>query len=193
MDENVLAPSMDNALLEEYEVLRSAGSLNMRYWEDPVLSSVCHQVTKDEFGGNLAEFGDLLLATMKKFDNGVGLAANQVGLRKRLFAMRFPDKEDLKPIVVVNPVVTKSEGRQVGNEGCLSVPTIYDEVERAQFVSMTFQHIDGSDGRLDLEGLEARIVQHEVDHLDGIMFFEKMPRQSRRHVLRQWEKIRDRY
>lgn len=190
---NVLSPAMDNQLLEEYEVLRSGERLNLRYWDDPVLSTVCNKVTKEEFGGNLDEFSRLLLSTMKHHSNGLGLAASQVGLTKRMFAMRFPSAEDLTPVVLINPVITKKEGREVGQEGCLSIPTIYDQVERAAFVRVEFQWQNGEEGVYDLEGLEARIVQHEIDHLDGIMFFQRVSKQLRKHILRQWEKIRGKY
>ncbi len=193
--ENVLTSAMDNQLLEEYEVLRGGNRLNMRYWDDPTLSTVCTKVEKDEIGEQLAEFGDLLLKTLKHHGNGLGLAASQVGLTKRMFAMRFPSAPDMNPIVLVNPVITKREGREVGQEGCLSIPTIFDQVERAAFVTVEFQQIDGDgDHRVyDLEGLDARIVQHEIDHLDGVMFFQRMSKQMRKNVLRQWEKIRGKY
>jgi peptide deformylase len=193
LNPNVLAPAMDNQLLEEYEVLRDGNRLNMRYWDDTALSNVCRPVTTDEFGGQLKEFGDLLLATLKHHGNGLGLAAPQVGLTKRLFAMRFPSAEDLTPVVLVNPVITKKEGREVGQEGCLSIPSIYDQVERAAFVRVEFQWVNGQEGVYDLEGLDARIVQHEIDHLDGIMFFQRMSKQMRKNVLRQWEKIRSKH
>lgn len=189
--ENVLTPAMDNQLLEEYEDLRRIGRLHMRYWDDETLKTVCIKVS--EFGGQLEEFGNLLLSTMKHFNNGLGLAASQVGLTKRMFAMRFPSAEDLTPIILVNPVITKREGSAVGQEGCLSIPTIYDQVERAAFVRVEFQYIDGMEGVLEFEDLEARIVQHEIDHLDGIMFFQRMSKQMRKNVLRKWDKVRHNY
>lgn len=191
--ENVLTPAMDNQLLEEYEDLRRIGRLHMRYWDDETLKTVCAKVEKNEFGGQLEEFGNLLLLTMKHFNNGLGLAASQVGLTKRMFAMRFPSAEDMTPIVLVNPVITKQEGSAVGQEGCLSIPTIYDQVERAAFVRVEFQYIDGMEGVLEFEDLEARIVQHEIDHLDGIMFFQRMSKQMRKNVLRKWDKVRHNY
>jgi peptide deformylase len=195
MDEdNVLTSSMDNTLLEEYEeVLRLGKKLNLRYWDDPVLSEVCRPVAKGEFGNNLTEFGNLLLFTLKESGTGVGLAASQVGLRKRMFAMKFVDNDDLSPIVVCNPVLSEFEGRSLADEGCLSLPTIYDQVERAQFVRMEFQYLNGDERVLELEGMEARIAQHEVDHLDGIMFFQRMSKQMRKNVLRQWAKIQNKY
>jgi peptide deformylase len=196
MDENVLTPNMDNQLLEEYEVIRMAGRLNMRYWDDSVLSTVCKPIEKDEFGGNLAEFTALLTTTMEKSGTGVGLAASQVGLTKRLFVMKLDTSTIALPattLVVCNPVLSKFKGREVGQEGCLSFPTLYDQVERALSVRMDYQTVDGESAVLSLTGFEARVAQHEVDHLDGIMFFQRMSKQMRKHLLREWEKIRGKY
>ena len=193
MDTNVLTSSMDNQLLEEYEVLRSGSRLNMRYWPDDTLLTKCAVVRKEEFGANLEEFGKLLLGTLAAHGNGLGLAANQTGMLKRMFAIRFQE-EDLNPFVMVNPlIVNASEETEVGQEGCLSVPTIYDQVRRAKVITVEFQYIDGKEGKYDLEGINARVVQHEVDHLNGLMFFDRMSKQMRKGVLREWAKIRSRY
>lgn len=196
METESLLSGMDNQLLEEYEVLRTGSRLNMRYWDDETLKTVCKKVNADEFDGRLREFGTLLLGTLAAHGNGLGLAANQVGLTRRMFAIRFSGEgtEDLNPFVMVNPlIVNASDETEVGQEGCLSVPTIYDQVRRARSITVEFQYIDGKEGKYDLEGIDARVVQHEVDHLNGLMFFDRMSKQMRKAVLRQWAKIEDRY
>lgn len=184
---------MDAQLREEYEVLRIRGKLNMRYWDDRTLQTECHRVAAHEFGAGLEEFSGLLLKTLESHGNGIGLAANQVGLTQRLFAIEF-EEDGFAPFVMVNPVITRrSVEMEAGVEGCLSLPTIYDQVMRHKAITVEFQYPDGKDGKYDLEDLNARVVQHEIDHLDGLMFFDRMSRQMKKNVLRQWDKIRDKY
>jgi peptide deformylase len=190
--DTALSAYMDPALKTQYGTLRRDNKLTMRYWDDAVLSQACAPVSLDLLGhGDLVEFGELLTKTMIASDNGVGLAANQVGMKFRMLAMRL--KEQDKNLVMVNPYVSYAEGSQFGQEGCLSLPTIYDQVERAQRIEVNFYGPDGSENTLRLEDLDARIVLHEIDHLDGLMFFDRMPKNPRKAVLRRWDKIRHNY
>jgi peptide deformylase len=188
--ENVLTPAMDNQMLEEYEILRSGKKLNIRFWDDETLSAVCGPIENNEFGDNLAEFGNLLASTMENSGTGVGLAASQVGLRKRMFAMKLVDTYNSKSVVICNPVLSNFKGRALANEGCLSLPKVYEQVERAESVHLAYQMCNGEKFEMDLTGMEARIAMHETDHCDGIMFFQRMSKQMRKNVLRQWEKVR---
>ena len=193
MDTNVLSSEMDAQLLESYDTCRTAGKLFMRYWDDSVLSEVCVPVMSEQFGKDLDEFSDLFLKTLASHGNGLGLAANQVGLALRLCAIKLKD-ETVPPFVMVNPVIKwSSEEQEAGQEGCLSVPTIYDQVWRAKSIQVEFDNVSGKSRTLDLTGLDARVVQHEIDHLNGKMFFDRMPKNPRKAVLRKWEKIRHKY
>src|SRR5271170_3408177 len=112
-----LSESMD-------KMIATAKILPLRYWDDPILSVVCDKIGDSEFGPQLEEFGRELIATMSSA-NGVGLAAPQVGVAKRMFVMLFPDHEEMKPIVVCNPEL-RFEGVELAlNEGCLSMPGIH--------------------------------------------------------------------
>lgn len=110
--------------------------------------------------------------------NGVGLAAPQVGVLQRFFVAELPpDEEDEmsgRPIILFNPEIVKSRGEQVGMEGCLSIPGWVGEVARAD--QLTLQGLDerGKSVRLKVEGYLARVFQHEIDHLDGILFTDKL-------------------
>lgn len=104
---------------------------------------------------------------------GIGLAATQVDVHKRLVVIdTSEDKTDLR--VFINPVIDRLEGSQIGEEGCLSVPGIYDKVERAERVTVHFLDLDGKKQSITTDGLLAVCIQHELDHLDGKVFVEHL-------------------
>jgi peptide deformylase len=111
---------------------------------------------------------------------GVGLAANQVGVQKRLFVYDVGDG----PTVVINPVLHDPRGDWVHHEGCLSVPDMWWDIPRAKQVRLTGIGIDGNE--LDIEGdeLEARVFQHEVDHLDGYLLLERITAEEKKEAMR---------
>jgi peptide deformylase len=120
---------------------------------------------------------------------GVGLAAPQVGVLKRLFVMDCSSKNDTKhKVALINPVIELGEGEQVGEEGCLSFPGIYFEVKRPQRVVVRAQDIDGSAFSLDVMDLEARCVAHETDHLDGELFIDYLSPLKRDLIKRKIKK-----
>jgi peptide deformylase len=102
--------------------------------------------------------------------SGVGLAAPQVGVGKRLIVVDL----DLHPLVLVNPEITSAEGEQVGLEGCLSLPDLVGEVRRAEWVVVKGRNRKGRPITVEGAGLLARVLQHEVDHLDGILFVARI-------------------
>jgi peptide deformylase len=175
-----------------------ADILPIRVWADPVLSKVCDKIEDNEFGPKLEEFGLQLRATMEH-KNGVGLAGPQVGVAKRIFVMEFPDHENLEPTVICNPVLDLSGGSVYAREGCLSLPNVFEQVCRAEQVSVRYQHpLDGKESIFLLDKFDARVAQHEFDHLNGIMFFDykdkrpvygaRMSKQVGKQVLRAWDK-----
>ena len=104
---------------------------------------------------------------------GIGLAATQVDVHKRIVVIDVSEeKNQLR--VFVNPVLERSEGCQLGEEGCLSVPGIYDKVERAERVRVRYLDLDGREQVLDAEGLLAVCLQHEIDHLNGHVFVDHL-------------------
>jgi peptide deformylase len=197
-----------NELSDQFDkMIAAAKVLPLRYWEDPILSVVCAKIEDSEFGSQLEEFGRELLATMSDA-NGVGLAAPQVGIAKRMFAMLFPDHEEMKPIVVCNPVLFLAGSMTFENEGCLSVPGVRQQVYRTEQATMQYQDPTGKNFEMLLvTPWDARVAQHEFDHLNGIMFFDykdkrenfatighpepwgaRMSKQMSRSALRDWEK-----
>ncbi|QDU39176.1 Peptide deformylase [Maioricimonas rarisocia] len=115
---------------------------------------------------------------------GIGLAANQVGLPFRFFIVNLtgdPEETD-EELVFINPVIRKRKGAEFGEEGCLSVPGIYAEVQRAEEVVIEAFDLEGQPIQATLDDLAARVVQHETDHLDGVMFTERLSESLRREV-----------
>jgi peptide deformylase len=181
--------------------------LPLRYWDDPILSTVCESLGDAEFSGSqLEEFGRDLLTTMQA-KSGVGLAAPQVGVAKRVFVMSFPDHRDLEPVVVCNPELVLSGSVAYGQEGCLSLPDVYQQVYRAASAFLRYRTPDGSTVEQSLTLWDARVAQHEFDHLNGLMFFDyldkreefvteehpepwgaRMTKNMAKTVLREWEK-----
>ncbi|MGA9770301.1 MAG: peptide deformylase [Blastocatellia bacterium] len=144
--------------------------LDIVKYGDPVLTQRASEVT--EFDENLHKLVDNMFETMYGAP-GVGLAAPQVGVLKRLFVMDCSSGRNKKQkVVLINPVIETEEGEQVGEEGCLSFPGIFVQVTRPERVVVRAQDTDGSPYTLDIMELEARCVAHETDHLDGELFIE---------------------
>ena len=155
-------------------------ALEVKTFGDPVLKTRAAKVK--EFDDALLRLTEDMLVTMHERE-GVGLAANQVGRLRRVLVAAIEEDE----YVVVNPVIeASSEETEVLAEGCLSIPGIQVEVERPVAVTITGQDAAGEDLRLEAEGLLARVFQHEVDHLDGVLILDRTDRESRKAALREW-------
>lgn len=111
-----------------------------------------------------------MIETMQEAD-GAGLAAPQVGILKRIFIV---DVDENGPIVMINPEILETGGCQVGEEGCLSIPGYFSEVERPNYVKVKFQNIDMEEVIMEGEELFARAVLHENDHLNGVLFVDRL-------------------
>jgi peptide deformylase len=124
------------------------------------------QIKSKKIKALMAEMKDLMLEA-----DGVGLAAPQIGLNIRLIAVNTADG----PLCLINPQIKKKSWlREWGEEGCLSVPGVYGEVRRHKKISGSYLDLAGNRKKLEASGLLARILQHEIDHLDGILFIDKM-------------------
>lgn len=134
----------------------------------PALRKVAPDVTKITKKTQLLV--DDMLRIMRKA-NGVGLAAPQLGIDQRVVVIA---PMDYRPMALINPVITRMEGEIVGTEGCLSLPGLYGSVTRAKFVEVDCLDRRGREITIELEGLPARVLQHEVDHLDGVLFIDKV-------------------
>jgi peptide deformylase len=156
-------------------------------WPDPVLDTPADPVT--EFDEQLKQLVGDMFETMYAAP-GVGLAAVQVGVAKRLFVMDCSGgKNPEERIVLINPEVLAAEGDQNGEEGCLSFPGIFTPVERSLRAVVRAQDINGNEFEIDAEELTARCMLHETDHCDGIVFLDKMSSIKRELVKRKIRKL----
>lgn len=146
--------------------------LNVHTYGDPVLRKNAETVT--EFDDGLRTFVDDMVDTMFS-DNGVGLAAPQVGDSRKIVVIdkSFGERSD-DVIALINPEILEERGEVIAEEGCLSVPGIYEDVPRSEYVRVRYQDIDGTQIELEAEGFFARVIQHEKDHLDGVLFVDRL-------------------
>jgi len=132
---------------------------------------------------------DDLLETMRAA-KGVGLAANQIGEARRIAVVDIGE-EDPPPLVLINPVILeRSDESETAEEGCLSIPDIFGDVERHAHVVVEALDRDGTKFRAEANGYKARAIQHEIDHLDGILFLDHLSAVKRSLLLAKWKKSR---
>lgn len=167
-------------------VLEEGQKLKIFTYPAPVLKKIAKPVI--EFNDELAELCHNMLHTMYHAP-GIGLAAPQVGISQRIFVMDIDfDREEvtradgeiehqyenLNPRIIINPEFDNKEGEILYEEGCLSVPGVYEQVKRAEKVTLHYQDVKGERHSLEAEGLLSVCLQHENDHLDGIVFLERL-------------------
>ena len=170
----------DERELDAQEKARRRVALaQIRQYPDAVLRMRANEV--ERFDDDLARLADKMAHLMRDA-HGVGLAATQVGVLQRLFVFQARDEEDVTAIV--NPEITKrSSGVAVADEGCLSLQGVLVPVERAVDVTVEGQDVTGAPLRLELDEMDARVVQHEIDHLDGVLMLERTTDEARREAL----------
>lgn len=160
--------------------------LPIRFVPDPVLRVRCPEVSS--FDEELRRLVDDMADTMYAAP-GVGLAAPQVGVEQRLALVDVSvGNEEDRLLVLVNPEIVESEGREVDVEGCLSIPDISEKVARPTWVRVRAQDVDGEAFELEAEHFEARAICHEIDHLDGVLFVDHLRGLRREKVKRQMRK-----
>ena len=158
--------------------------LKVRKYGDPVLRKKAEPV--ETITEELKNFAQDLIDTMLD-ENGLGLAAPQVGVSKRMVALDAGEERG-HPFVILNPEILESSGKSVREEGCLSFPGIYGKIERPEKVKLKAMDMDGKVFETELDGLEARAVQHEIDHLDGVLFIDHLSKLKRDRVMRKFTK-----
>lgn len=158
------------------------------YYPDEILNQQAEEVT--EFDESLRTLVADMAETMYASD-GLGLAANQVGIARRVFVVDVGQQGNGQASlrVFVNPRIVEQQGRVSREEGCLSLPGLYVEVERAEQVVMQAQDEHGQPFETSAEGMFARALQHELDHLDGVTIVDRLGRLSRKLALRRYQKL----
>ena len=155
----------------------------IRTFGDPVLKSQAAKVT--EIDGKIARLVDDMFDTLYTSDSGIGLAAPQIGVQKQIFVWDMDDE----PMVILNPEIVESRGEWVYDEGCLSIPGLYVEMLRPNEVLMRGVGIDGNTIEIEASELAGRLFQHEIDHLNGVLMFDRMTPAQRKEALAEYRRI----
>jgi peptide deformylase len=166
----------------------SGGSLpcmahEIRTFGDPVLKSQAAEVT--DIDGKLVRLVDEMFDTLDSSNGGIALAAPQIGVQKQIFIWDLDDGRH----VVLNPQIVESDGEWVYDEGCLSIPGLYVEIVRPKQVLLRGLDLDGNVVEREADELEARMYQHELDHLHGVLMFDRMTSEQRREAMADYRRI----
>ena len=170
-------------LLEDDEIYR------IRMYGDPVLHERAlpiEAITEEDH-----QIAKKMLATMYSNPIGIGLAATQVGILRRLIVIDIDrDDPDIAPIVLINPEILEQEGASVIEEGCLSIPELKAEVKRPEKIIVSARTLDDEEIIIEDESLLARVLQHEIDHLNGILFIDHLSRKKQKRLKAKLRQIR---
>ena len=145
--------------------------LPIRTYPDPVLRKACEPI--ESITGETVILCNNMLETMH-LAQGAGLAANQVGVSSRLIVIDPRTKKESKPIILINPVIMEQDSEEINEEGCLSFPKFYEYIKRAKKVFVKGINIQGEPFEMECEGFLARAVQHELDHLNGVLLIDHL-------------------
>ena len=156
-------------------------SYDIRTFGDPVLKTCAAEITNID--SKLIKLTDEMFEIMYQAP-GLGLAAPQIGVQKQLFVYDVDDE----PQVLINPKIIESSGEWVYDEGCLSIPGLYVEISRPKLVLVEATNLDGNTIQIEADELLARLFQHEIDHLQGVLMFERMTPEQRKQALAEYRR-----
>ena len=138
----------------------------------------------DNFDSELKKDIKNMYETLYESDNGIGLAAPQVGLLKRLIVIDLKEDNKSNPLTLINPkILNKSDEKFINQEGCLSIPGYYADIERSQKIEYQYYEENGNKKKTTAEGLLSICIQHEIDHLDGVLFIDYLSKLKRKMAL----------
>jgi peptide deformylase len=157
----------------------------IRTYGDPVLKAKAAPVA--DVDGKAARLVDEMFDTLYTSDLGIALAAPQIGVQKQVFVWDLDDE----PKVVFNPEIVESSGEWVYDEGCLSIPGLYVEMVRPKQVLLRGIGLDGEVVEFEADELEARLFQHELDHLHGVLMFDRMTPEQRKAAMAEYRRIQE--
>ena len=164
--------------------------LSIVEYPDKKLKEKSVDVTK--FDENLHKLLDAMYPIMMD-TNGIGLAAIQVAYAKKVLILNIPQEDGEQPkenlLEIINPILTRKSGESVYQEGCLSVPSFYEDITRFEKVSINYQDRDGNTKQLDADGLLSIAIQHEIDHLNGILFIDKLSYSRRKKFEKEYKRM----
>jgi len=160
--------------------MAQSNGTEIRTFGDPVLKSAAAEVTNID--GKLVTLTEMMFKVMYEAP-GLGLAGPQIGVQKQIFVY---DVDDEGPHVLLNPVIVESSGEWVYDEGCLSIPGLYVEILRPKNVLVRGLSLDGNTVEIEADELLARLFQHEIDHLNGVLMFDRMLPDQRKNALAEY-------
>ena len=157
----------------------------IRTYGAPVLKSQASAIT--EINGKVARLVDDMFETLYDSDSGIALAAPQIGVQKQIVVWDIDDQ----PMALINPVVVESDGEWVYSEGCLSIPELYVDILRPNQVLVRGLDIDGNEVEIEADELMGRMFQHEIDHLNGVLMFDRMTPDQRKAAMTDYRKLQE--
>ena len=155
----------------------------IRTYGDPVLKTAAAEVA--DIDGKIARLVDDMFDTLYESDSGIALAAPQIGVQKQIFVWDVDDEQ----MAIINPQIVESSGEWVYDEGCLSIPGLYVEMVRPNHVLMRGLTIDGDEVEIEASELMGRLFQHEIDHLHGVLMFDRMTPEQRKDALAEYRRV----
>ena len=174
---------------EDNVVLRETAPLQLRYYGDPVLRKRAKPIA--EITDAERQLAEQMLETLEVTGNGIGLAATQVGVLKRLIIVDIGEVDDVEyeTLVLFNPEILSSDGEIVAEEGCLSIPDVTADVKRPESIVVEAINVQSEPVHIEADGLVARVLQHEIDHLNGVLFIDRISGLKRRSLSDELLKI----
>lgn len=157
----------------------------IRKYGDPVLKTQAAAVA--EIDGKVARLVDNMFDSLYESDNGLALAAPQIGIQKQIVVWDIDDE----PMAIINPQVVESSGEWVYDEGCLSIPGLYVEILRPNEVLVRGFTVDGDEVEIEASELMGRMFQHEIDHLNGVLMFDRMEADQRKAALAEYRRLQE--
>jgi peptide deformylase len=160
-------------------------SYKIRTYGDPVLKTKAAPI--ENVDGRVIRLVDEMFDTLVDSGNGLALAAPQVGVQKQVVVWDFGED----PLAIVNPEIIESDGEWLFDEGCLSIPGLYVEMRRPKQVLVRGVSLDGEIIEIEADELEARMFQHEIDHLNGVLMFDRLEGDQRKEAMREYRRMEE--
>jgi peptide deformylase len=160
-------------------------SYEIRTFGDPVLKTKAAHVT--EINAKIAQLVDDMFDTLYDSDTGLALAAPQIGVQKQVIVWDIDDE----PMALINPVIVESDGEFLYSEGCLSIPELYVDILRPNKVLVRGVTVEGNEVEIEADELMGRMFQHEIDHLNGVLMFDRMNPDQRKEALTEYRRLQE--
>ena len=157
----------------------------IRTYGDPVLKTKAAEVT--DINGKIARLVDDMFDTLYDSDSGIALAAPQIGVQKQIFVWDVDEEQ----MAIINPQIVETSGEWIYDEGCLSIPGLYVEMLRPNHVLVRGYTVEGDEIEIEASELMGRLFQHEIDHLNGVLMFDRMTPEQRKEAMIEYRRVQE--